>query len=343
MPDETAFWLAIAADPDDDRPRLVYADWLEEQGDPRGEFVRVQIELARSDGADDRRTQLRWREAALLAEHRADWLGPWRHERPDRWAFHRGVLEVRCRPATFLSRTETLTTAALPWYLDMSEDPFAGSAMNALDRAAECGWVVGAGITVEARVFYTLLSEGLRLVRRLGLAGSVTLFLADLLPKLTGLSALELGEGAGDESLAALASSPALSRVRSLGVASNTVSDRGVHTLTRSLHLGRLTELSLRGDHLTDMAVWSVAESNRLGTLTALRLHSPHLTADGLSVLTSAAHLGQLTELDLRDCPGLGNERSVRALGGAPGLPRLRRINLGGAAPQSPAGNDPPG
>jgi uncharacterized protein (TIGR02996 family) len=36
--------------PEDDAPRLVYADWLEDRGDPdslaRAEFIRVQIELA---------------------------------------------------------------------------------------------------------------------------------------------------------------------------------------------------------------------------------------------------------------------------------------------------------
>ncbi|MES2342320.1 MAG: TIGR02996 domain-containing protein [Pseudomonadota bacterium] len=42
------FLPAILADPDDDTPRLVLADWLEESGtDPlRAEFIRVQVKLA---------------------------------------------------------------------------------------------------------------------------------------------------------------------------------------------------------------------------------------------------------------------------------------------------------
>jgi uncharacterized protein (TIGR02996 family) len=41
-----AFLQAICAKPEDDTPRLVYADWLEEQGDTdRAEFIRVQCEL----------------------------------------------------------------------------------------------------------------------------------------------------------------------------------------------------------------------------------------------------------------------------------------------------------
>jgi uncharacterized protein (TIGR02996 family) len=33
---------AVVEDPDDDAPRLVYADWLLERGDPRGEWIRLQ-------------------------------------------------------------------------------------------------------------------------------------------------------------------------------------------------------------------------------------------------------------------------------------------------------------
>lgn len=43
-----AFMAAIVENLDDDAPRLIYADWLEEQGDrDRAEFIRVQCEIAR--------------------------------------------------------------------------------------------------------------------------------------------------------------------------------------------------------------------------------------------------------------------------------------------------------
>ena len=44
--DAEGFLQRIRAYPDDDVPRLIYADWLDEQGDPRGEFIRVQVALA---------------------------------------------------------------------------------------------------------------------------------------------------------------------------------------------------------------------------------------------------------------------------------------------------------
>ena len=45
MTDERAFLTAILERPDDDATKLVYADWLEEQGDPRGEYLRLMMQV----------------------------------------------------------------------------------------------------------------------------------------------------------------------------------------------------------------------------------------------------------------------------------------------------------
>ena len=37
---EEAFWSAIAEAPQDELPRLIFADWLEEHNDPRGLLLR---------------------------------------------------------------------------------------------------------------------------------------------------------------------------------------------------------------------------------------------------------------------------------------------------------------
>src|SRR5438067_8376736 len=97
-----AFWKAICAEPDEDTPRLVFADWLDEQGDPasaaRAEFIRAQIELARLDPWTERAVDLKIREQVLLRDHRDKWLA----EIPE-WAnaeevrFERGFLYgLRC-------------------------------------------------------------------------------------------------------------------------------------------------------------------------------------------------------------------------------------------------------
>ncbi len=74
---EEALLSAVAADFEADLPRLVYADWLEQQGDPqRAEFIRVQLKLANL-GNSEKNTQaraLRRREQDLLSSHRDRWL-----------------------------------------------------------------------------------------------------------------------------------------------------------------------------------------------------------------------------------------------------------------------------
>ena len=82
MASEQSFLEAISADPDDDAVRLIFADWLEEQGDParnaRGEFIRVQLELEHLPDDDPRRPDLLREEQELRSRHERAWLGPLR-------------------------------------------------------------------------------------------------------------------------------------------------------------------------------------------------------------------------------------------------------------------------
>ena len=51
--DAEALLRAVCAAPGDDAPRLVFADYLDEHGEPeRAEFVRIQCELTRIESAD---------------------------------------------------------------------------------------------------------------------------------------------------------------------------------------------------------------------------------------------------------------------------------------------------
>lgn len=61
--------------PDDLNRYAVYADWLSDQGDPRGEFMHVQLRLEEDGVPRAERVRLKQREAALLAQHRKEWLG----------------------------------------------------------------------------------------------------------------------------------------------------------------------------------------------------------------------------------------------------------------------------
>lgn len=72
-PDWAAFVAAIVAEPDDDTVRLVAADFLDENGDPRrAAFIRIQIELARLEASGLGQSP----EAGALRKKELAFLGP---------------------------------------------------------------------------------------------------------------------------------------------------------------------------------------------------------------------------------------------------------------------------
>jgi uncharacterized protein (TIGR02996 family) len=77
MADAAPLLAAIASAPDDDLPRLVYADWLDEHGDPdRAEFIRLQIHTARVGPLDPTWAPAKLREYDLFKANEAKWRTP---------------------------------------------------------------------------------------------------------------------------------------------------------------------------------------------------------------------------------------------------------------------------
>jgi uncharacterized protein (TIGR02996 family) len=76
---EQALLDAIRAAPHDAALRLVYADRLEERGDVRGEFVRVEEEMRRLPAFADRFWQLKPRRNELRALATPEWLEAMRY------------------------------------------------------------------------------------------------------------------------------------------------------------------------------------------------------------------------------------------------------------------------
>jgi uncharacterized protein (TIGR02996 family) len=66
---------AIVQNPADAAAHAAYADYLAEQGDPRGELIQVQLALEDPGRPATERTRLRVREAELLKAHARAWLG----------------------------------------------------------------------------------------------------------------------------------------------------------------------------------------------------------------------------------------------------------------------------
>ena len=108
MSEEEALLAAIAAHPEEDTPRLVYADWLDEHGQPlRAEFIRVQVEVSRVETLPridiNRHVDLYRRQHDLLENHRGELLEPLSLPREALVEFERGFpCEVTFTVRTFL-------------------------------------------------------------------------------------------------------------------------------------------------------------------------------------------------------------------------------------------------
>src|SRR4051794_41145708 len=97
LAEHEAFLRAIFDVPEDDLPRLVYADFLEENGEPdRAALVRVQVEAAGlvKQGAVRGLSELRGRESELLDRLHPE-LRDWQPGDRDRVLYDRGFLTER--------------------------------------------------------------------------------------------------------------------------------------------------------------------------------------------------------------------------------------------------------
>ncbi len=103
-----AFTEDIISQPDNLEPRLIYADWLEERNDPRGTFIRLQIERSRLPVRDPLREVLKTQERELLTDHIHAWVGPC-GKLVDGWRFQRGFVEsIRIDAGVFLHNAARL-------------------------------------------------------------------------------------------------------------------------------------------------------------------------------------------------------------------------------------------
>jgi uncharacterized protein (TIGR02996 family) len=91
MSDERGFLRAIQDNPEDDSLRLVYADWLEERGDPRSEYLRLVCALSSPECADQEVEKFHERLQELRACADPRWLAavttPWANLRYHRKTF----------------------------------------------------------------------------------------------------------------------------------------------------------------------------------------------------------------------------------------------------------------
>ncbi len=233
--DELAFLSRIREQPADDGPRLIFADWLDEQGDSRGQFIRVQCALARLPADDPRRGDLENREQALLQAHKPSWSARLAGLACE-WTYRRGLVEaVSINASAFLERGAELFRhgpirrvrfiEAGRCLAQLVESPLLGK-IREIDL---CGSYLGNG--------------GINLLARAR--------------QLTRLEVLHLGfNELTDQGLRALAEIPHLANVRELYLNDNKqLGTPGIRALADSPYLARLRLLDLSGNGLTESAV----------------------------------------------------------------------------------------
>jgi uncharacterized protein (TIGR02996 family) len=301
-----AFLDAILESPDDDAPRLIYADWLDESEDegdpPRAEFIRLQIDLARRPADDPRRAQLAARERQLLAAHGARWARPVAALTRD-YEFRRGFVErVRLEAATLLRHAPAL---------------FAVAPLRHLDLVLTHGDASKVAGCPHLERFTTL---------HLASPGGPPEELVELLasPHLTNLRALRL-RYLPPAALQGLAASVHLERLEVLDLGASSLGAGGMQAAL-SARLPALRHLLLNTSNLGDPGVRWLVHSPLAAGLTALDLAINHVGPAGAEALAAASHLGGLRTLWLGF--NLLGDDGAEALAGSPYL-RLRRLYLG--------------
>jgi uncharacterized protein (TIGR02996 family) len=290
--------------PEDDTPRLVLSDWLEEHGGPadvaRAEFVRVQCRLARLTAKDLEAERVLAREAELCGNHQRDWLGPLADLIEGTRHFYRGLVSIQVRGQAFASRRGL-----------------------ALADSEAFAWVDGLRfLSVTPRALATLaptsLLGGLNTLsfRDCPLRGEGVEALAAS-PYLNQLTALDLHHcWIEDAGAAALAKAPA-SRLRQLDLYHNLLSSRGIEKLAAWPGLATVESLNLAVNRIEARGVQALVESPYLTSLRTLDLVNCFLRDEEIAILARAPFLDHLKDLRLMASPSnwaLLRERLGKAL-----------------------------
>jgi uncharacterized protein (TIGR02996 family) len=283
-----AFIQAIRDEPGNDLPRLVYADFLEDQGQSaRAEFIRVQCELTSGVRDRGRRLELLRRLRALVVDHRGEWLGDLAAWAPDS-IFERGFVDRVSLPAeAFLEHAAALFIAHPISRVALRE---ASRAIPALAACRELAHLDGLDLRENN------LSD----------AGAVGLASSPHLGRLTELSLTD--NGIGSTGVRAMVARAHLCGLETLGLAGNHLRDGGVEALASSPNLPRLTRLDLSRNDVTDRGAELLAASAYLGSLTSLRLAYNRLTRAGIEALGGSPRLAGLTVLDVTGNDGVDRD-----------------------------------
>jgi uncharacterized protein (TIGR02996 family) len=267
-----AFLQDILAHPDDDAPRLIFADWLEEQGDAasvaRAEFIRVQCALTRGELPLQKRAELDRRQQQLLEQYGNQWARPI-HRWVRTWEFHRGFIDT----------------------VAMSADSFFAEANRLFGRAPI------RSLTLRPLTYPSLHPD----VRPPLILIAV---LADN-KHLRRLRSLSLSDNQMEsQHLRALVVSKHLTSLTKLDLSNNRIGDGGIGALSGAPLLGRLEHLNLCGNDIGANGLRALAHAleelsrSRKGLrLQRLELSYDNLSAAGQRVIANSLLLRRLVRV----------------------------------------------
>lgn len=237
------FFELIREHPEDDAPRLVYADWLDEQGDPRGEFIRIQCELAHVPCRDTARVdmgrfvKLVERERSLLHAFQEKWLDSLRDFQVRKFQFRRGFLaEAGLSPGrsprdgdwnfsqnweTLIAYEPGLESVGLYFYQDWND-------IQQLQLAPPIRCLHLNYQALTRREVSTLLRW----------------------PIIRGLKSLDLSHNNLRSGVDCVANAPAIMPLETLDLSFNHIGTRGAKVLASSPYLWGLRTLKMRGNHI---------------------------------------------------------------------------------------------
>ncbi|MCE9568305.1 MAG: TIGR02996 domain-containing protein [Planctomycetes bacterium] len=297
------FLGAIRAHVDEDTPRVVFADWLEENGDPeRAEFIRIQCDVARG------KTEAAPRAEALLAANRKRWIRGFPKvlvDNPERCKFRRGfVYAVPLKGPQLVKEGAALARLTPLEELHLEQVNAQAIQLPAL-------------ASVRALVMPQATSP---LVE--GLAKS------PVIPTLRKLRLAPVwGARVSQRSVRSVIANPALTQLRELRLESMPVGDVVCSALAAAPHVNGLEVLELSRTEVTTVGAEALAKAPAAATLRVLSMDG-YIGDAGLQHLVRSKHLRQLETLDLRWCQ-LTNA-SATLLAEWEGLRTVRKLDLRG-------------
>jgi uncharacterized protein (TIGR02996 family) len=333
FPRNPALEAAVIADTEDDAPRLVYADWLDDHGDAdRADFIRVQCRLAASSPTDAEWVDLHEREAELAARLKprfrdlepplpegyyfgSDFLGA--HEEPFRRGFPYFV--NRGRLWSGIPEGPALSIATLPELVEkttlrgLNLHPISAGGLRELFAVPACAHFTGLAVYPQSTTEQdpqTGESEWFTVYR----------LVADS-PAVAGIRHLCLYGHQSSATTAALARSTTLTAVRRLTIQGMVASQDDITALVEAPWFGRLHHFR---SHLssTRAARRMISGLARLPDLHTLEL--PNFAGAGVPGLAKGAFVS-LARLDL-SCP---LDRETTATLARARFPRLAVLNAG--------------